>query len=240
MKPTHIAAVVASLALAAGGAVAASATAGGAARQPAPNPAQFNHPRANPYFPLEPGTVSHYRGTDDGERLRETVTVTRHTKTIQGVETTVLRDVLRRVDGTLAEKTHDWYAADNDGNVWYFGERTATYDERGHLESREGSWQAGVDGAVAGTIMPADPRPTDAYRQELYRGHAEDQAWIVQRRASVTVPYGTLHHVVRSFEWTRLEPRVMSVKLYAPGLGIVRERDLAGGTETFELVRVTH
>ena len=88
--------------------------------------------------------------------------------------------------------------------------------------------------------MPAHPRPTDAYRQEFYRGQAEDQAWVVQRHASTTVPYGTLHHLVRSFEWTRLEKRVLSLKLYAPGLGIVRERDMSGGHESFALVAVRH
>jgi hypothetical protein len=231
-------------AMVAGGVLAAavSASAGGvtAARAGTTAPARFNHPVANAYFPLEPGTVSRYRGTDEGERLHEKVVVTHRTKTIQGVRTTVVRDVLRRADGTLAEKTHDWYAADNDGNVWYFGENTATYDEQGHLESREGSWEAGVDGAVAGKIMPADPRPSTAYRQELYRKHAEDQAWIVQRNARAHVPYGRLDHVVRSFEWSRLEPHVLSVKLYAPGLGIVREKDLTGGSEVFELVSVSH
>jgi hypothetical protein len=203
-------------------------------------PAQFDHPRANPYFPLRPGTVSRYRGSEDGEHFREKVTVTFRTRTIQGVTTTAVRDVLRRADGTLAERTTDWYAADDGGNVWYFGERTATYDEQGHLDSREGSWQAGVDGAVAGTVMPADPKPTDAYRQEYLRRHAEDQAWIVQRNGRVRVPYGHLAHVVRTFEWTRLEPRVVSEKIYAPGLGIVRERDVAGGNERFALVSVRH
>lgn len=202
--------------------------------------ALFDHPQENPYFPLRPGTVSRYRVRDDGERLHERVTVTDRTRTVLGVRTTVVRDVLRRDDGTLAERTHDWYAADDDGNVWYFGEDTATYDDRGHLESREGSWEAGVHGAVAGTIMPADPQPTDAYRQEYLRGHAEDQAWIVQRHATGRVPYGRLHDVVRTFEWTRLEPRVLAAKFYAPGLGIVREQDVAGGTETVVLVSVRH
>jgi hypothetical protein len=204
------------------------------------NHGQFDHPQQNPYFPLHPGTVSRYRGMDDGERYRERVRVTHRTKRIQGVTTTVVSDVLHRADGTLAEKTRDWYAPDNAGNVWYFGEATATYDEHGHIESREGSWRAGVHGAVAGKIMPANPRPTDAYRQEYRRGHAEDQAWIVQRNAHTTVPYGTLHHVVRSFEWTRLEKKVLSLKLYAPGLGIVREKDMSGGNEKFVLVSVHH
>jgi hypothetical protein len=107
------------------------------------------------------------------------------------------------------------------------------------VRSREGSWQAGVDGAVAGTIMPADPHPTDAYRQEFYRSHAEDQAWIVQRGLRVRVPYRRLRHVVRSFEWTRLESDVISMKVYAPGFGIVKEQDVAGGNERFVLVGVS-
>ena len=78
----------------------------------------------------------------------------------------MVRDVLRRADGSVAEKTHDWYAPDNRGTVWYFGEATATYDRHGNVLSREGSWKAGVHGAVAGIIMPARPTATDAYRQE--------------------------------------------------------------------------
>jgi hypothetical protein len=204
------------------------------------NSADFSTPRANPYFPLRPGTVTTLRGTDEGTRLVERVYVTSRTKMIQGVRATVVRDIMRRADGSMAEETTDWYANDNAGNVWYFGEATATFDEKGHLESREGSWVAGHRGAVPGMIMPAHPHATQAFRQEMFRGHAEDQAWIVGRFGSVRTPLRTFTHVVRSFEWTRLEPGVVSLKLYAPGVGIVKERDLAGGAETFEVVSVRH
>lgn len=242
MKATHLA-ILAAAVTCAGGLSAASASTSPSnshAGAGVVDPADFDQPRANPWFPLEPGTVTRYRGTDDGESFRERVVVTSRTKVIQGVTTTVVRDVVRRADGSLAERTHDWYAADDAGTIWYFGEATATYDEQGEVESREGSWQAGVEGAVAGTIMPADPSPTDAYRQELQRGQAEDQAWVVQRGATTTVPYGRLHDVVRTFEWSRLEKDVVSEKLYAPGIGIVREHDVAGGNETFVLVSVEH
>jgi len=243
MRTARITAVGLAVVLASG-ILAAITSADGATvghHAPAINPADFNSPKANPYYPLRPGTVSRYRGSDGGKRFNEQVTITHQEKNIQGARATVVLDVLRRADGgTIAEKTHDYYAADSQGNVWYFGEATATYDRSGNVISREGSWQAGVDGASAGLIMPADPKPTDAYRQEFYAGHAEDQAWIVQRNATATVPYGTFDKVVRSFEWTRLETRVVSVKFYAPGLGIVREHDVAGGNELFELVSVTH
>ncbi len=240
MKITPLVALAAAVTCAGGLSVASAASGHDVPRRSAAvvDPSRFAAPVANAYFPLAPGSVTRYRGTDDGESFRERVVVTSRTKVIQGVATTVVRDVLRRADGTLAESTRDWYATDDAGNVWYFGEATATYDDTGHVESREGSWQAGVDGAVAGTIMPADPTPTDAFRQEFERGEAEDQAWVVQRGVTTSTPYGKLHDVVRAFEWSRLEKDVVSEKLYAPGIGIVRERDVAGGDETFVLVGV--
>ena len=207
--------------------------------QAAVDPGDFSAPLANPYFPLETGTVSVYRGTEDGNRLVEYLRVTGRTKTILGVDAIVVRDVLYE-NGLLREKTTDWYADDNVGTAWYFGEDTAVYNRKGHVVSREGSWEAGVDGAVPGIIMPANPRPTDAYRQEFLRAHAEDQAWIVARNEAARTPAGTFTGVVRSYEWTRLEPGVVSLKRYAPGYGIVTERDIAGGTEFLQLVEVRH
>lgn len=202
--------------------------------------ADFAHPRANPYFPLRPGLVTVLRGHDGGERFRERVTVTDRVRRIEGVRCRVVRDVVRRPDGTVAEKTHDFYASDHSGRVWYFGENTATYRRDGQVESRDGSWLAGRNGAVRGVIMPAHPHPTQAYRQEFLRGEAEDQGWIVQNTDRVQTPAGRFREVVRGYEWTRLEPGVVSLKFYARGLGIVAERDVAGGHEVFELVSWHH
>jgi hypothetical protein len=243
-KPTvllvSLAAASAAIALPVAVATTTAAPRAAAVIQAAPNPADFSAPKANPYFPLRPGTVTTYRGNDEGLRLRERLYVTHRTRMIQGVRTRVIRDVLRRANGVVAEATTDWYAADNDGNVWYFGESTATYDEKGHLESREGSWLSGHNGAQLGMIMPAHPHATQAFRQEFLRDHAEDQAWIVSRFGRTTTPLKTFTRVVRSFEWTRLEPGVLSLKMYAPGVGIVRERDMSGGSESFAVVSVRH
>ena len=226
--------------VAASGATPLTASAPHHAAPAAVDPGAFATSKPNPYFPLEPGTVVRYRGVDEGKHLTERLTITHDTKMIQGVRTRVVHDVVHRADGSVAERTRDWYAADQDGNVWYFGENTATYDEHGHVDSREGSWRAGRDGARAGIIMPAHPHPTDAYRQEFLRGHAEDQAWIVQNDATVRTAHHRYTSVVRSFEWSRLEKSVVSVKFYAQGVGIVTEQDLTGGSEKFEVVSVTH
>ncbi|TIC87454.1 hypothetical protein E8D34_10030 [Nocardioides sp. GY 10113] len=202
----------------------------------APPPSAFAHPGRNPWFPLRPGTRWVLRGVDEGHRLVERVVVTRRHRVVAGIRARVVRDVVRRADGSIAERTRDWYAVDDRGTVWYLGEATATYDRHGDLEDRDGSWEAGVDGAVAGRIMPAHPRVDTAYRQEYWKGEAEDQAWVVQRGTRVATPAAS-GRGIRTLEWTRLEPRVVSQKLYLRGYGQVAERDLSGGSERFELVR---
>jgi hypothetical protein len=190
----------------------------------------------NPLFPLEPGTVYHLRGeTEDGIE-REKIRVTNRTKEILGVTTTVIKDVVR-VNGKIAESTHDWYAADNDGNVWYFGENTAEY-KNGEIINRHGSWKAGEDGAHAGIIMQANPEVTDSCRQEYYKGEAEDMYWVVNVGETKEVPYGKFKNVVRTLEWQRLEPKVMVEKFHAPGVGLIAERALSGGKEIVELTDV--
>jgi hypothetical protein len=89
------------------GSTGASSTAVGHSG-PAVRPSDFSDPQANPYFPLQPGLVFRYHGTDGLQKFRERVTITHKTKMIQGVKATVVRDVLRRADGTLAESTRDY------------------------------------------------------------------------------------------------------------------------------------
>src|SRR4051794_36215531 len=85
----------------------------------------------NPWFPLKPVSSFIYAGAKDGKPAQEFVMVTREKKEIEGVRVTVVRDLLY-LRGKLAERTTDWYAQDKKGNVWYFGERTAELDARGH------------------------------------------------------------------------------------------------------------
>jgi hypothetical protein len=202
-----------------------------------PDPSSFTTTIDNPYYPLPPGQLLVYRGVRDGKRQVDRVLVLDRIKVVNGIDAVVVRDVARNGAGGLIEKTFDWFAQDDQGNVWYLGEDTAEYDENGHVISTEGSWTYGVDGAVAGIVMEASPAPPDAYRQEYYAGHAEDMAWVLETGMTVHVAYGRLHHVLRTMEWARIEPRVVDMKFYAPGIGIVLERGVAGGQETAELVK---
>jgi hypothetical protein len=215
----------------------------GGPKRAAPDPAQLSRPPArdfsarvdNAWFPLEPGTTLVYRGIKDGKPARDVVTVTSRTTRIDGVPCVVVEDRLY-LSGYLAERTTDWYTQDRNGNVWYFGEITAELDRAGHVLSREGSWRAGRDGAEPGIFMPARPRVGSAYRQEHYKGHAEDHFRVLDLHAHVSVPYKTSNDALLTREWTPLEPRVIDHKLFVRGIGTVEEQTIKGGDEHLSLV----
>ena len=202
------------------------------------DPANFaGDPIDNPYFPLEPGTTFIYRGESDGAPTREVMTVTSDTKEILGITATVVHH-LAYEDGVLVEETFDWFAQDQDGNVWYLGEDTRELDEDGNVISTAGSWEAGVDGAEAGIIMLADPTKGNRYRQEFYEGEAEDMAQVIGFEDSLCVQYGCFENVLVTKEWTPLEPGIAEHKYYAEGVGFIFGTMVRGGEEQIELVRV--
>jgi hypothetical protein len=192
----------------------------------------------NPWFPLRPGTVYVYRGSKDGLPARDVVTVTRRTRTIEGVRATVVDDRLY-LAGRLAERTTDRYAQDRAGNVWYLGEATSELDRHGHVTSSAGSWLAGRDGARPGIYMPRDPSVGEAGLQEVYSGRAEDRYRVLALHATVATPYVRSHDALLTREWTRLEPGVVDHKLYVRGVGTVREETVKGGSELAVLVSVS-
>jgi hypothetical protein len=124
---------------------------------PAFDSAQFSHPLdiTNPYMPLEPGTTFVYKGKSEGTPTRQEFVVTDRTKTILGVKARVIVDT-NWEGGRLVERTEDWFAQDDEGNVWYLGEFATEYED-GEVVGHEGSWEAGVDGARPGIVMKAHP-----------------------------------------------------------------------------------
>jgi hypothetical protein len=232
--------------VAAGGASAAASVKPSAAghdvavRRHHPAPSHFTHGVVdNPWFPLKPGNRYVYRGAEEGKRERDVLVVTYRTSVIDGV---VCRVVFDRVwkNGRLNERTHDFYAQTRSGTVWYFGERTATLDRHGHVNSREGSWMSGVHGAEAGIFMTPHPHRGPSYHQEDFPGHAEDVYTVVRREARVTVPMLRTNDALLTRETTVLEPGVLDHKYYVRDIGTVREVTVKGGSESLRLVSLTH
>jgi hypothetical protein len=187
----------------------------------------------NPYWPMAQGSKWVYR--EDGQRVE--VTVTDQTKEILGIRATVVHDVVTE-DGEIVEDTHDWYAQDADGNVWYLGEDTKEFED-GKVKSTEGSWEAGVDGAEAGILLPGEPEVGMTYRQEYYEGEAEDAGEILSLDEWVEVPSGRYRNVLMTKDYTPLEPQVLEHKFYAKGVGPVLVVAISGGSGREELLRFT-
>src|SRR5215470_14943681 len=203
--------------------------------EPVLKPADFVHAITNPYLPFPVGRTLVYRGIKDGVTQIDRVHVTSKTRVLEGITATVVSDIATH-NGRLLEKTTDYYAQDKKGNVWYLGENTAAYSH-GHVD-HSGSWLAGVHDGEPGIVMLANPQIPHAYRQEFLAGQAEDTAWIVNRGGSIKLPFKVVRNVVTSLEFTVLEPNVVDKKIYAPGLGIVKEQSVHGPLEVATLVSV--
>jgi hypothetical protein len=201
-------------------------------------PEDFTTEIDNPYWPMAPGTRWTYREVDEeGKELEVVVVVTTETKKIaNGITARVVRDTVTE-DGQLVEDTFDWYAQDKQGNVWYFGEDTAEF-ENGELTTKSGSFEAGVDGALPGIIMPADPQPGMKFRQEYYKGEAEDNGEVLSTNEMAEVPFGQFKQMLLTKDTITIEPDVLEYKLYAKGVGPVLVLGVSGGGGREELIEV--
>jgi hypothetical protein len=177
------------------------------------NPSEFTTKVDNEYLPMKPGTTFLYEGGTEHSAM----TVTSDTRKVMGVKCIVVDDRAWE-GGQLIEKTYDWFAQDKEGSVWYFGEDTKEYEE-GKVVSTKGSWEAGVDGAKPGIIMPSDPQVGQTYHQEYYPGEAMDMARVLSFDASVRVPYGSFDDVLETREWTPLQPGFSEKKYYVRAVG---------------------
>jgi hypothetical protein len=201
-------------------------------------PADFVAAVTNPFFPLTPGTTQNYRGeTADGIETIITVVLT-DTKVILGITATIVHDQVF-LDGELIEDTFDWYAQQNNGDVWYLGEDSKEI-ENGRVVSTAGSWEAGVDGAKPGIIMWGDPAAhlNEQYRQEYYEEVAEDVATVIALDESADVPHGSFTGCIKTEDRNPLEQGAVEHKVYCSGIGLTLEGPV-DGSQRVELTEIT-
>jgi hypothetical protein len=189
----------------------------------------------NQYFPLVPGTRFTYRGTVKQTPVVDVVYVTHNTQTIAGVKAVEVRDQVFD-SGVLTEDTLDWYAQDDQGNVWYFGELATQLPAGTH----DGSWTAGANGAQPGYIMEAAPGVGDRYCQENAPGAAQDAGEVLSVTASRSVPFDSYSgNVLQTKDYSLLEPKNEN-KFYAPGVGLLEAISTTGPSEDIQLYTIEH
>ena len=207
------------------------------------DPASFSDPTRvdNRWFPLEPGTQLTWQGSalDGKEKIARKVvfTVTGLTKTISGVRTVVGFDRDYN-DGELVEPELAFFAQDDDGNVWTLGQYPEEYED-GKVVAAP-AWLAGFEGAEAGLVMRAAPRPgTPDWSQGLGpKVEYADRAKVRKVGARTCVPAGCYEDVLVTEEWDAADPTARQLKYYASGLGNVRV-GWAGTDEEKEVLELT-
>ena len=199
----------------------------------------------NPFFPLVPGrTLNYYVGHLSTALEDISVTTTDDIKTIIRVPCRVVHHVgmaYSKTGMTIAEDTWKWYSQDSDGNVWYFGRDTTRYDETG-TPSKEGSWEAGVDGAKPGIVMLAAPalHINKMYREGYLKGVAEDIAQIISVNANASSAFVDYANCVEIAVSSDIEPGVPEHRFYASGVGEVRTEMYGGVDNTEVLFNITN
>ena len=197
----------------------------------------FSHPTRidNRFFPLVPGTKWVYEGsvTEAGETVQHTIvfTVTSLTKVIDGVSTRVVWDV-DYGDGELEESELAFFAQDDDGNVWNFGEYPEEYAD-GAFEGAPSLWITGMAGAKGGPHMLAHPEVGDAYEEGLVRSiEFYDVSEVASTDVRTCVPEDCYNNVLYVKETSPLdETGGTQTKYYAPNVGLVRIGAIGGDAQ---------
>ena len=176
----------------------------------------------NAYFILKPGYQLTLEGREDGQAVRLVVTVLDEIRTVGGIETRVVEERETHA-GVLVEVSRNYFAIERGTrNVYYLGEDVDVY-KGGKIVNHEGAWQHGTGGARLGLMMPGTPAVGLRYYQEFAPKVAMDRAEILSVTEQATTPAGTFTTCLKTEETTPLEPGAREIKMYAPGIGLIRD-----------------
>ncbi len=180
---------------------------------------------SNKYFILEPGYELILEGMDGEDSVKLIITVLSDTESVDGVMTRVIEE-RESVNGQLAEISRNFFAfCQNNESVFYFGEDVDIYRD-GKIISHEGAWRAGIDSNRPGLMMPGLTFPETKYLQEIAPDIAMDRARIITVDTILVTPAGKFDSCLVVEETTPLEPDALEYKIYAPGIGLIKDENL--------------
>ena len=172
------------------------------------------------------------------------VHATSETREIQGVLCRVVVDIAveeefddedMEIDYTAIEVTDDWFAQDDQANVYYCGEISRNFED-GVLRDLDGSFESGLDLAKGGLLTLAVPAEGDVHRTEYALGEAEDIVEYLAMDATPTEDEGgdnesfpCADSCLKTFDFSPLEPESTEYKYYLPGVGFVLAVSLEDG-----------
>ncbi|MCI0532182.1 MAG: hypothetical protein L0Y74_09585 [candidate division Zixibacteria bacterium] len=185
----------------------------------------FSSTGRNDYFILEPGYQLILEEVDE-DTTRLVITVLNATVKVGEVETRIVEEK-ESINGNLVEISRNFFAfCTQTKSVFYFGEEVDIY-KQGKVASHEGEWRADSNDARAGLMIPGVISPGYRYYQEIAPGVAMDRAEIKSNTATYETPAGTFENCLITEETTPLEPRSREDKIYAPGVGLIKDGELS-------------
>jgi hypothetical protein len=183
----------------------------------------------NPYLPLVSLKQDVLEGSEDGKKLRIERTARPNIHRTfrmgdQNIEALAIED-REWEDGRLSEVAIDYFAQADDGSVVYFGEDVDEY-ENGKVKDHEGSWALGRDTDAPGIIIPGHPKVGNKFQSEDVSKDITEKNEVISVSENVTVPAGSYKNCVKVRE--SLADGTVEHKLYAKGIGVVRELPSVG------------
>jgi hypothetical protein len=178
----------------------------------------------NLYFILEPGYRLQLEGIEKNDTTRLVITVLNETKKIGNIETRIVEEN-ESVNRKTVEISRNFFAFCRQTNsVYYFGEEVDIYKD-GKIAGHDGAWVAEGNNK-AGIAMPGLMLLGSRYYQEIAPGIAMDRAEIISTTEVLKTPAATFSKVLKTAETTPLEPKDLSYKFYAPGIGLIKDDKL--------------
>jgi hypothetical protein len=203
----------------------------------APDQHTFTTDINNAYFPLPVDQVWVYTGKEQGQTIGLQITVLGKTERFYSGQDKVTTRAVEELewedadgdgvvddDEFVIEISRNYYAQTEHGTVCYFGEEVDIFNEDGTV-THEGAWRADDPGNAPGIFMPAEPEVGMTFAQESAPGIAEDEATIIRRGSTVTVPAGTFTDTITVRDFNPLDGS-KGTKVYAGGVGLIEDGPL--------------
>ena len=178
----------------------------------------------NPYFILEPGYQLVLEGMEGKDKIKLVITVLNETKKIGNIETRIVEEN-ESANGNTVEISRNYFAFCKQSNsVFYFGEEVDMY-KNDKIINHEGAWAAEGNNK-AGVLMPGIILLGSRFYNEIAPGVAMDRVEIISVTETLQTPAGIFINCLKTEETSPLEPKAKEYKVFAPGIGLIKDGGL--------------
>ena len=210
-----------------------------------PSARDFTHPKDNLYFPKLRGLTYVYQTENKDILVTNETSTSLNTLTIQGIvcnitynrEWTYVKSLNRKL---ITRETYDFYAWDNQGNVWYFGRDQFNYLHNSNWSyagmNMKGSWLAGKNGAIPGIVVPANPQTVLNQEQGINKNLLASK--VLGISTSISTDLGNYNNCLKIQVSSPVSQSNVETRYFAPKVGLIILEKVKGNSSTTTLVKI--